>query len=138
GHRNLTSVNLPAVEGGDVLAILLDDSTIEGETAKQPFGARIRQYLSIKFHICISGCITPDRAGSGGRIGADSELIADELFHTMAVHDQHYKIYSFESELQAKAAAFDCKERWGRPASVTLAAHNDALTITTTDADAAL
>src|SRR5690348_8132896 len=63
-----------------------------------------------------------DRAGSYARVGSQFELAAQQVLHSILVHDQHHQIDCLGADLQTEAAAFDGEEGGSAPALGSAAA----------------
>src|SRR5512147_512545 len=56
------------------------------------------------------------RPGGSGGLRADLELTGEQVLHSLVVHDHHYEVDAFHSNLQTPAAAAHGEERRRTPA----------------------
>src|SRR6185369_7957571 len=127
--QNRPWIDILAVEVAIVILVGSERRSIERNTREQPFRARVRQDLGVQSYVGLRRRLTPDWPGCRGRIGANGELVADQLVDARLIHEQHYHIDLCKPDLEANAATLDSNERRRGPISVWLAAHNQALAI---------
>src|SRR6516225_11557459 len=92
--------------------------SFQGNPGKRTARSRVTQNL--RSHRCIRGgrSIAPFGTGGGGGIGAQFHLAVEDPLRAAVVHQQQHKVRRLTSDLQTKAAPFECHHRRRAPFSV--------------------
>ena len=104
----------------------LDHRAVQGEPGKQAMRARVRQHLSFHLPIRASAGVTTHRS-RGYAARAPSSFRAQQILHSLVIHDQHDQVDRLSADLRAPAAAGNNEERRCAPACPVRQVHAAAM-----------